>query len=363
MPHVVGSSSTYSKTIGQGLAGYPQFATGGHGAVVYVDGNQFIDWTCSLGATFLGHGHPQVNNAILEQLNKGIAFSLPTTLEEKTAKRFCSLTGWEQVRFCKNGSDATEAAVRLARHHTKRRVILCTGYHGSHSDLVSATEGKSGGVLEDCQDYVWRCPSEESLLNDLQFTNIAAVITEPYVMGSGYWNWQKVKEVCDASGTLLIFDEIITGFRSRVGSPVDVRPHLACYGKAIANGMPLALVAGSQQLMQGFERDVFMSGTAAGELLSLASCDATLSILSNADYDTLNSNGEEIGKALAGIAQGYPMRWQLTLSDVAHRIFISELAKKGILVGRDIFLTLAHTLSHVDMLLTAIYGVRTEYGI
>jgi glutamate-1-semialdehyde aminotransferase len=282
---------------------------------------------------------------------------LPTVLEEGAAKTLCDITGWECVRWCKNGSDALEAAVRLARFLTKRKTVVTNSYHGSHSDLVAAQPGKDGGVLDECINSLVPCRSPDDILKTLSLRDdIAAVVMEPITPEIEDWKLEGIKHTCHQKGALLIFDEIVTGFRVRCGSAVSVQPDLACYGKAIANGWPLACVAGPERLMQTFGNWVFFSSTNAAENLSLAACIATLFYLKHKPrvYDFFRVATKKIVDALQGYGQGYPGRVRIFMPEAVHRHFVGFLAKKGFLVGRDFFLMAMHTRADINRLCSAI---------
>ena len=373
MTHVIGGCSTYSKTQFLDLPYYPKTLAWGEDVFVYNNDLtwspplpdlplRWIDFTASLGAIFLGYG--AVDRTIINHLKmSGSLLPLPHYIEEETAALFCSLTGWDCLRWCKNGSDATEAAVRLARWKTGRQGIITNSYHGSHSDLVAATPGKDGGLLDPVRFFVWPARNSKDIIKQVFEEGAAAVLAEPFTADGQEWNWYEIADACRKTGTLLIFDEIITGFRTRLGSAVDVRPDLACYGKVIGNGMPIACLAGPHSLMQAFEEAVFFSGTYAAELLSLAACHATLTALrSNPPYERLLSYHERLVNTLT-FCTGYPGRLCIDLPKDQHRAFINILAREGILVGWDFFLMAAHQEHHIEKTEAAINIAREELGI
>ena len=367
--YLTGGSSTYSKVMFTHLLHYPREIITARGALV-VDkgGKEYIDFTASLGAVLLGYSHPAVMFAIERQLQRGTLFPLPHPGEEEAAVIFCRLTGWEQVRWCKNGSDAVEAAVRIARHVTDRKLIVTNSYHGFHSDLVAATTGKSGGVLPSCVENLFPVGTPFALLEELhkEGDRIAAVVMEPVTPACTNWSLAEVQALCYRHSCLLIFDESITGFRYRLGSAVPaVRPDLACYGKAIANGMPLAVLAGPSAIMSLLKKEVFFSSTYAAEALSLAACVATLQELqtNSAIYSILDYNGRRLREGLRGITRGQPPRLNLDLLKYNHESFVDEMAERGILVGRDFFQMAAHNDQHITRALEVICQVRNSLSI
>jgi glutamate-1-semialdehyde aminotransferase len=340
MSYVTGSTSTYSKAAYLDLPDYPIDFISAEGCEVRAkprDGQTrtYIDFTASLGAIILSYS--------VYKWGGNLLLPGPHESEEKAAEVIYFATGMGEVRWCKNGSDATEAAVRLARFVSKRHNIITNSYHGSHSDLVTATEGKDGGILPDAQQWLTRCTSPQSLLESILMSPSAAVLMEPVTPTCNDWRLEEVKAACQKAGTLLIFDEILTGFRSRYGSIApSIHPDLACYGKAIGNGASIACVAGPRELMRHFERDVFMSGTYATDIPALVQCWRTLQDLYQQDYSLFEPYNDELSEALTGIAQGYSGRWQLQLHPDGHRKFVNALARRYVLVGRDFFLMFAH---------------------
>ena len=364
---VVGGTSTYSKAA-RGLPDYPTRAKMGRGAWIDTDKGAMLDFTAGLGAIFLGYGAE--SEAVRAQADMLTAAALPTRLEEDTAKLLCKMTGWQQVRFCKNGSYATEAAVRLARFVTGRELVLTNSYHGSHSDLVCATDGKAGGVMDSCAEKVWPCLAPADMLNKIVglHDEVACILVEPMTPAQPKWPWVSIIRAAHKAGALVIFDEVITGFRMHPGpalAPPRPRPDLACYGKAITNGMPLAALAGPRKLMHHLEQDVFMSGTAAGECLSLAACKDTLKqmqALGEAGYAGVRNRGRVLGTALTGLVRGYPTRWQLIPRSELDQLR-SVLARRGVLVGNDFFVMAAHTGEDIKQACQVIAEARKEVGI
>lgn len=364
MSFVVGGCSTYSKAAYLDVPHYPSRFLFAQGAYVHgvVEGegqrtHRYLDFTASLGAVLVGYDSFSYGH--LPPLLPG-----PHDSEEECAALLCEQTGWEAVRWCKNGSDATEAAVRLARFLTGRVDIIVNSYHGSHADLVGATDGKGGGVLAaNCSGLV-RCTSPLSILDAIATKNVAAVLMEPLTPECRNWRLADIREACSRTGTLLIFDEIITGWRTL---PPTVRPDLSCYGKAIGNGMPLACVAGGSEIMRNFRQSVFMSGTHAAETYSLLAGVQTLQHLAaeHSSLPALEKRGEELRRVLEGLVIGYPTRLSLRLPPADHRRFVGRLAELGILVGRDFFLMHAHLSlqREWEQALATIATVREELGL
>lgn len=363
------ASQTFSKSYQQHVQGAaPLFIESGEGCRVYdLDGNGYIDYILSLLAVILGHGDPDVDAAIDQQLRRGVSFSLPSPLEAELAERLIRLIPCaEMVRFGKNGSDVTSAAIRLARAHTSRdRVALC-GYHG-WQDWSIGTTTRRLGVPEAVQSLSVTFP-----FNDLDAAEacigkdgdtLAAVILEPEgVVEPAPGFLAGLRELCNRHGVVLIFDEIVTGFRLHLGgaqAAYSVVPDLACFGKAMANGMPVSALVGSRDIMRRME-DIFFSTTFGGESLSLSAAIATIDKLEReAVPDRLRALGARlkamVGKALseqglgAVFAIGGPDWWPRLLpmgaadaQIVQISLLRQELAARGLLVASSFNLCLAH---------------------
>jgi glutamate-1-semialdehyde 2,1-aminomutase len=262
----------------------PLFLTHGLGGRVWdVDGNQYVDLVCGLLPVLLGYCDPDVDEAIARQMSSGITFSLATEAEAELAELLVqTIPCAEMVRFGKNGSDATSAAIRLARAFTGRDRIAVCGYHGWHDWYIGSTT-RAKGVPSGVQatTHAFAPNSIDALIAVLESHKgeFAAVIMEPYVRDRpqpGYL--ESVRNYAHENGALLIFDEIITGFRLHTGGAqalFGVTPDLATFGKAMANGMPISAVVGKADVMREMD-DIFFSGTFGGEALSIAAAIATI---------------------------------------------------------------------------------------
>lgn len=278
-------AQTFSKSRTQyPVGGAPLFLTAGQGARVWdVDGNEYVDLVNGLLCVSLGYCDSDVDAAVRAQLDRGVSFSLSTELEAELAERVAAMVPCaERVRFGKNGSDATSAAIRLARAFTGRdRVAIC-GYHGWH-DWYIATTSLADGIPKAVRDLSHKFPYNDIEAAARLFAEhsgeIACIVMEPANLTrpeEGYL--QALKDLAHSHGALLVFDEVITGFRFSSGGAQElfgVTPDLAAFGKGMANGFPISAVAGRADIMARFE-DVFISGTFGGEALSLAAAIATL---------------------------------------------------------------------------------------
>lgn len=278
-------TQTFSKGPTQFVQGVaPVFLVRGEGSHVWdADGNEYIDYPMALGPIILGHNYPAVTEAVMRQMKDGTTFSLPHPLEVEVAELLVqAIPCAEMVRFGKNGSDATSGAVRVARAYTGRDIIACCGYHG-WQDWYIGTTTRNKGVPKAVQELT--IPFEYNNIESLEriFADhpdqVAAVIMEPIGVEeprNGFL--QKVQELARYNGALLIFDEVITGFRLAIGGAqeyFDVTPDLACLGKAMANGYPISAVVGAREIMELFD-EVFFSFTFGGETLSLAAVMSTI---------------------------------------------------------------------------------------
>ncbi len=379
---IPGSSQTLSKGPTQYVQGAsPVFLERGSGArVVDVDGNEYIDYPGALGPVVLGYSYPAVNRAIARQLEDGITFSLMHPLEVELAEllsaRLAGARGeMGMVRFAKNGSDVTAAAVRLARALTGRELVARSGYHGSQ-DWFLASTSRAAGVPRALRELVRRFE-----YNDLDSLGrifseagppVAAVILEPLQSdGPTPGFLEGVVELAHRYGALVIFDEIKSGFRLAMGGAGEyfgVRPDLACYGKAIANGMPLAALVGPRELMRGFDQGgVFFSMTFGGEALSLAAAVATIRELeSQPVFEHLWRQGDRLKAgfnglaARAGLGQVVRCLGPEPKSAVVFEpagpysplalksLFQQEVIRRGVLFNGDHMLSYSHTAADID---------------
>jgi len=283
-------TQTMSKHVSQFVGDEsPLFVERGRGSHVWdVDGNEFVDFPMALGPMLLGYAEPAVDDAIRAQLEQGITYSLSHPLEADVAERIVALCpGVEAVRFCKSGSDAVSGAIRAARALTGRDLVLAAGYHGWHDWYIGSTT-RDLGVPKAVRDLTltFRFGDLDHLRSVLEQHpgEVAAVVLEPSgatVPEPGHL--QAVVDLAHEHRALVVFDEIIVGFRVAPGGArqrYGVEPDLSCYGKALGNGMPIAAVAGRWSEMRIFE-DVFFSGTHGGEALSLAAARAVLDTIAD----------------------------------------------------------------------------------
>jgi glutamate-1-semialdehyde 2,1-aminomutase len=279
-------TQTLAKGPGQFTKGVaPKYLVKGKGSHVWdVDGNEYIDFNAAIGPLSLGYAYPAVDQAIKTQLEDGITFSLMHPLEVEVAELIQQvIPNAEAVKIAKTGADVCSAAIRVARAFTGRDKVYCCGYHGWHDWYIGITSRNAGipNVIQDLT-YTFEYNDIESIKAALDET-VAALILEPFIFEAPAPGFlQELAAVCKENGTLLIFDEMWTGFRIAIGGAQEyfnVKPDLAVYSKACANGMPIALLTGRADVMELFNSQVFSYTTFGGEALSLAACMATINEL------------------------------------------------------------------------------------
>ncbi|MEM3697289.1 MAG: glutamate-1-semialdehyde 2,1-aminomutase [Candidatus Bathyarchaeia archaeon] len=312
---------------------YPIFISKAKGSKIYdVDGNQYIDYHLAFGPVILGHAHPSVSDAVKKQLDNGVIYGLCHELEVKVAKKIVAhVPSAQMVRFCNTGTEATYHAIRLARAYTKRnKIVKFEGaYHGWH-DIVSFSSSPTlkeagpkecptpvpdtAGVSADTAKQVIIVPfnDQEAVEKVIKrhHNEIAALITEPILHGSATCIIPKegflkfLREITQEYGIVLIFDEVVTGFRHHLGGAqkiFDVTPDLTTFAKAMANGFPVAAVCGKKEIMEYFKPtgNVDYGGTFNGNPISMAATLATIKELEkNEEYKHLFKLGEEIRSQL-----------------------------------------------------------------
>ncbi|HPN84228.1 MAG TPA: aminotransferase class III-fold pyridoxal phosphate-dependent enzyme [Victivallales bacterium] len=283
-------SQTYSKSANY-LSGShtPYFMDRGKGSHVWdIDGNEFIDFILGLGPITVGYNDPEVNSAVSAQLKKGIIFSQASSLEVELAEKLTQIIPCaEMVRFVKNGGDATTAAVRLARAYTGRDIIAACGYHGMHDWYIGSTvlsRGVPKSVQALTKTFEYNNIRSLEKIFDRYHGKVAAVILEPAQGDPPKDNFlAKIKDLCRKNGAILIFDEVVSGFRLALGGAQEyygVVPDIAAIGKGMGNGLPISAVAGKKELLKLVEEGIFISTTFGGEALSLAGSLKTIEILS-----------------------------------------------------------------------------------
>ncbi len=309
---------------------YPFFTARAEGARLYdVDGNSYIDYCLAYGPLILGHAYPKVVEAVKEQLEKGSAYGTPTELELEFAKRIVkAVPSAEMVRFVNTGTEATMAAIRLARGVTGRKKIVKFegAFHGAHDYvLVKAGSGAtthgvptSAGIPEETTSNTLLAPfNDEAAIERLfreQGEEIAAVILEPIIGNAGcilpkdgYLKF--LREVTAEAGAMLIFDEVITGFRLCLGGAQEyygVMPDITTLGKIAGGGLPIGIITASREIMENFSPvgRVYQAGTFNGNPLSMAAGLATIEELERGEvYRKLEELGRRMRRGLEEVSQ------------------------------------------------------------
>jgi glutamate-1-semialdehyde aminotransferase len=386
---VPGASQTLSKGPGMFVEGaYPVFLERGQGCRVWdVDGNEYVDYILGLASITLGYVYPAVRDAVARQLERGSIFSLPHPLEVEVSERLTEVIPCaEMVRFVKTGSEADAAAVRVARAATGRDVIVCNGYLGWH-EWHAVTTPRSKGIPKDFARLV--VPFGYNDLASLEAAlaehhgRVAAVMMEPVLLDAPAPGFlAAVKAAAHRHGALLIFDEIVSGFRWAVGGAQErfgVVPDLATFGKGMANGMPLAAVAGSADLMREFD-DIFVSSTFGGDTLALAACLATLDeYRARPVIDHLWRMGRRFQEGFGALAArlgvaarciGYPVHPKIVFDHggpeaerLLMSLFLQESAARGVIVHFAGFnVSFSHGEADVDRSLEACEGALRVVG-
>jgi glutamate-1-semialdehyde 2,1-aminomutase len=371
-------TQTLAKGPGQFSKGVsPKYLVKGKGSHVWdVDGNEYIDFNAAIGPLSLGYAYPAVDNAIKAQLEDGISFSLMHPLEVELAELIQQvIPNAEAVKIAKTGADVCSAAVRVARAFTGRDKIFCCGYHGWHDWYIGITS-RNAGVPEAIQDmtYTFEYNDIEAIRAALDET-VAALILEPFIFqepAPGFL--QELAIVCKENGTLLIFDEMWTGFRIAIGGAQEyfnVKPDLAVYSKACANGMPIALLTGRADVMELFNSEVFSYTTFGGEALSLAACIATINELIDKNVpqylaekgallkDGYNRLAIEFGMDKYTACIGFNCRTMVTFTPEAGNglevktLMQQEMIKRGILWAAFHNMCYSHTDEDINYTLSA----------
>ena len=314
----------------KGVGGEPIYFERGEGAYLYdVDGNAYIDYVGSWGPMILGHSNPFIVDAVRTELDKGLGFGAPTEIETSLAKKICQLMpSIELVRMVSSGTEATMSAIRLARGYTKRdKIVKFEGCYHGHSDslLVKAGSGAltlgvptSPGVPSDLAKHTLtleynNLDSVKALFSKMG-EEVGCIIVEPV---AGNMNCippkegflQGLRKLCDDYGSVLIFDEVMTGFRVALGGAqayYRVKPDLTTLGKVIGGGLPVAAFGGRNEIMSQIAPlgPIYQAGTLSGNPLSMASGLAMLSILEADDsfYQNLSDSTEYLVNGIVAAA-------------------------------------------------------------
>lgn len=363
------AAQTFSKSYRyfcQGIA--PSYMDHGEGCYIYdVDGNKFIDYMCALGPITVGYNEPSINEAVIKQVNKFASGSLQSELEVELTEKLCKIVPCaEMVRFVKNGGDATTAAIRLARAYTGREMVLMCGYHGMHDWSIGASDNHKG-VPEAVRKLTLNFTYND--LNDLEDKlkqhEVAAVILEPIQSNGPKEGFlQGVKELAHKYGALLVFDEVVSGFRYALGGGSElcgVVPDMAAFGKGMANGYPISAVAGRKDILQQIEQGVFVSTTFGGDSISMAAALATIKILEQPGfYEHITKIGTIQRDGIAELIKKYDLGDVLSVSGMPAHAGVS-FEGHGSLHYLDIQSVYSQTMIENGILVFAIYNLNKSH--
>ena len=372
-------ASTGSKRVealyGSGDATGPTHFTQAAGChVIDADGNDYIDCTMALGSVALGYAEPNVTRAVVDAVAAGTVSGLSSVLEVDLAERLCGIIPCaDRVQFLKTGAEAIAAAVRIARTYTARDVVIGCGYFGWLDWSADAVSGVPAGTRAAFR----RVPFDDIAALEAAVSEagaaLAAIVIEPVIERLPSTEWiARARELATSSGAVLIFDEIKTGFRLRTGgyqAYADVTPDLAAFGKAMANGYPLAAVMGDRDVMDAARR-TWISSTLASESSALAAARAVLAWHDAADVcESLWSIGAEMRRGVAAAIEasgvkgvtvdGIDPMWMLRFDrPEREQRFLELAARNGVLFKRGAYNYPA--LAHDDDALRLIEGGASD---
>lgn len=366
-------AQTYSKAARYFTS--PVILDHGKGSHVWdVEGNEYIDFTCALGPIVLGYCDERINSAIIKQLEKGISFSTATKIELELAEKLISIIpGAEQVKIMKNGKDTTMAAVRLARAYTGRDIILKGGYHGCDCWSIGIEPGAKGipwAIKKLTKKFKYN--DIEDIVAWFNAYDIAGVILEPVMENGPEPRYlEAIKELCQKNGAILIFDEIVSGFRMALGGAAEyygITPDLTCIGKAYGNGMPISAICGRHDIMKLIETgEAFISTTFGGECLSIAAALATIEALEQPGiYEHIWGMGQKMLNGLQKAIDWYglndcistiglPPHCGLQFKDIGNldyldllSIYEQRMLNSGIITSDTGFIILSHSEEDIE---------------
>ncbi|WP_372404586.1 aminotransferase class III-fold pyridoxal phosphate-dependent enzyme [Streptomyces luteireticuli] len=392
---VPAGAHAYSKAADQWPATAPPLISHGQGAWTWdMDGHQYVDWFAGLTCCPLGHAHPAVTQAVTQALQRGTAFQLPTLAELEAAETFLGFvaTGDDMVKFGKNGSDAVDAALKLARYATGRTHIAKCAEHPffSTGDWFIGTTAARGGTHPEpatrTLDFPYNnTPALEQLFTD-HGQHLAAVILEPlrFTPPDPVF-FARLRTLCTTNGTVLVFDETVTGLKYHLGGArtlTGIDPDLTCWGKSIGGGLPVSALTGKRALMElgdharprpGNPPLLLLSTTHGSDAAGLAAMRATVHQLATTDaIPRAHATGAQLRTTIGGILAdahldthirltGYDCFLNIETHGTGHisgpqlkTLFLAELIRAGALVRGIFYPTAAHTAKHLHMTESAV---------
>ncbi len=383
IPHQTGTFSRAASSYVDGV--YPVYAKSGNGShFTDVEGNEYLDYLMALGPITLGYNYPAMNNAIIKQLNQGILFSLPHPVEVELSELMSNtIPHAEMVKFEKSGSNAVTAAVRAARAYTKKDMIAYCGTGGVWHDWQAAMVSRDGGVPKFNEELIkifdYNDPDGLEQIFEDNPEKIAAIVLEPTLFEKPKNNFlKKVRKIADTYGSLLILDEIVTGFRFDIAGAqkyFNIKGDMVCFGKGMANGLPLSAITGPTEFMKTFD-DLWVSSTNNSETLSIAGSIAVINEMK--EKNTIKhcwNMGEKLFEGWNKIARekgvnaqmtGYPIRLDLKCYDknnsesLSMKSLISqEMVKQGIFMSilGSSYISYSHSTADIENTLKAFENV------
>lgn len=351
-----------------------------------LDDREYIDFRAALGPITLGYQYQEIDDAVRSQMNQGVLFSMASPLEVEASAAILDTIKWaDKIRFMKTGADVNACCIRLARSHTGRDHILTSGYHGYHDWF--ALGWPNPGVPQSLNDYIHSIEYADLEAIDHVFENhgheLAAVIVVPveWTREPSKSYLEKLRSKCDEYGTLLIFDEVLTGFRLAKGGAQEffgVTPDLAAYAKGIANGYPLSAYAGKTVYMDTLDQTIITT-TYAGETLSLAAAKTVMGILNREPViDHIFAMGKRLRQGFDTIFQetGYPAKTiglepAITIKfegdtqqeHTRRAQLFDKLYQKGIFANKEWLISYSHQPSDIDQALDAMAEAVAEVAI
>lgn len=377
IPHLTGTFSRGAPHFVEGV--FPVYVSSAKGShFIDVDGNEYLDYSMGLGPITLGYNYERMNNAIIEQLKDGILFSLPHPIELECSELISKIIPHaEMVKFEKSGSNAVTAAVRAARAFTERDKIAYCGSGGVWHDWQAAMVSRDAGVPKFNHDLIKvfdynDIDGLEQIYEDNK-NEIAAVVLEPTIYERPKNNFLKqVRKMADENNSLLILDEIVTGFRFDLEGGqkyFGIKGDLVCFGKGMGNGLPISAITGPSEFMKTFDK-LWVSSTNNPEALSLA---GTKSVIEEMKEKNTIAHCWKVGeKLLEGWNKivekydlnakmlGYPIRMNMKCFDSTgnespqlRALILQEMVKRGIFISPGVsFISYSHSEQDIDNTLT-----------
>ena len=327
---------------------YPTHFSHGEGCYLYDEnGEGYLDFVGGLGTNLFGYGHPVISEAVRAVLRKGPSLSFPSLLEIEVAEMLCRFTGYDKVRFFKTGTEACIAALRIAKTAYPEAKTISEGYHGWSDQFVQLTEPAHGCFKSD--DIIDIKDNRDKLVGKI-------VITEPVLLDDSTDRIAELKQY-GAYAKCVIYDEIVTGFRFPkhfVYQWASTKPDILVLGKGLANGFPMSAVLMSNKLANA---DWFCSGTYCGDLVGLVATKACLELAKKSNSENLYYYAKRFLTKLNNILkplnfqiQGYGTRGFMALDQHDELLFIQEMSKAGVLLGKAFFFNYAHLEENTDHL-------------